>query len=91
MIDLSRIELATDEDKTYGIDSWACLFKATTWEELRMIAEKNPILQQASNDLYTINADELMRQQARARTDAEFWHLMLHFKPLQGALSGTEY
>ncbi|MGN0416077.1 MAG: hypothetical protein ACI4FX_11390 [Agathobacter sp.] len=38
-----------------------------------MIAEKNPILQQASNDLYTINADEIMRQQARARADAEFW------------------
>lgn len=73
VVDLSRIELATEEDKTYGIDSWARLFKATTWEELRMIAEKNPILQQASNDLYTINADELMRQQARARADAEFW------------------
>lgn len=28
---------------------------------------------QASNDLYEINADELMRQKARARADAEFW------------------
>ena len=73
VVDLSRIELTTEEDKTYGIDSWARLFKATTWEELRMIAEKNPILQQASDDLYTINADELLRQQARARADAEFW------------------
>ena len=38
-----------------------------------MIAEKDPILQQASNDLYTINADEILRQQAQARADAEFW------------------
>lgn len=73
VVDLSKIELATEEDKKYGIDRWAKLFKATTWEELRMIAEKNPILQQASNDLYKINADEIMRQQARARADAEFW------------------
>ena len=27
----------------------------------------------ASNDLYTVNADEIIRQQARARADAEFW------------------
>lgn len=73
VVDLSRIDLATNEDKEYGIDRWARLFKSKTWEELRMNAEKNPILQQASNDLYTINADEIFRQQARARADAEFW------------------
>lgn len=38
-----------------------------------MIAKNDPNLQQASNDLYVINADEIMRQQARARADAEFW------------------
>ena len=38
-----------------------------------MIAKNNPDLLQASNELYTINKDELIRQQARARADAEFW------------------
>ena len=38
-----------------------------------MIAKNDPNLQQASNDLYVINADEIMRQQARARADAEIW------------------
>ena len=38
-----------------------------------MIAKNNPDLLQASNDLYTVNADEIIRQQARARADAEFW------------------
>ena len=38
-----------------------------------MIAKNNPDLLKASNDLYTVNADELIRQQARARADAEFW------------------
>lgn len=32
-----------------------------------------PVPQQAAKDLYTINADEDLRQQARARADAEFW------------------
>lgn len=63
MVDLSQIELASEEDKTYEIDRWARLFKARTWEELRMIAKNDPNLQQASNDLYVINADEIMRQQ----------------------------
>ena len=37
-----------------------------------MIAKNNPDLLLASNDLYTVNADEIIRQQARARADAEF-------------------
>lgn len=73
MLDLTQIELATEEDKYYEIDRWARLFKATTWEELRMTARNNPDLLKASNDLYTVNSDEIIRQQARARADAEFW------------------
>ena len=38
-----------------------------------MVAKNNPDLLQASNELYTINKDDLIRQQARARADAEFW------------------
>ena len=73
VLDLTRIDLATAEYQNYEIDRWAKLFKAKTWEELRMIAKNNPDLLQASNDLYTVNADEIIRQQARARADAEFW------------------
>ena len=73
VLDLTQIDLATEEDKFYEIDRWAKLFKARTWEELRMVAKNNPDLLQASNDLYTVNADEIIRQQARARADAEFW------------------
>lgn len=73
VLDLTRIDLATAEDQNYEIDRWAKLFKAKTWEELRMVAKNNPDLLQASNDLYTVNADEIIRQQTRARADAEFW------------------
>ena len=69
MVDLTHIELATDEDKAYGIDRWAKLFKSTTWEEIKMIAENNPILTEASETLYTYNADEMARQRSQARAE----------------------
>ena len=73
MIDLTRIDLATEEDKHYEIDRWAKLFKAATWEELKMIAKNDPDLMQASDELYKVNKDDILRQQARARADAEYW------------------
>ena len=69
VVDLTHIELATDEDKAHGIDRWARLFKSTTWEEIRMIAENNPILTEASETLYTYNADEIARQRSQARAE----------------------
>lgn len=38
VLDLSRIDIATEEDKLYQIDHWAFLFKSATWEEIRMLA-----------------------------------------------------
>jgi predicted transposase/invertase (TIGR01784 family) len=69
VVDLSHIDLACEEDKAYEIDEWARLFKATKWEELRMIAEKNPDLSEAAESLYTMNADDLVRAKCRARED----------------------
>jgi hypothetical protein len=33
VIDLNHTELATDEDRVSGIDTWVKLFKATFWEK----------------------------------------------------------
>ena len=71
VVNLNKIELATDEDKAYHIDYWAALFKAKTWEELRMLAKENEYLQEAAESLYVANADEIVRQQCIAREDAE--------------------
>lgn len=70
VVDLTHVELATDEDKAYGIHLWARLFKATTWEEIKMIAENNPVIIDACESLYRLNADEITRQRSRAREDA---------------------
>ena len=69
VVDLTHIELATDEDRFYQIDRWAKLFKATTWEEIKMVTEGNEYMTQATQELYECNADELIRQQCRAREE----------------------
>lgn len=71
VVNLNRIELATDEDKSYNIDYWARIFKAKTWEEIRMLAKDNEYLQEAAESLYVANADEIVRQMCRAREEAE--------------------
>jgi hypothetical protein len=30
VVDLSKIEMATEEDKSHSLDKWAALFKSTT-------------------------------------------------------------
>lgn len=55
MVQLTQIELATEEDKAYGIDYWAKLL------------------------LYVANADEIVRQQCRARADAEIREMRLEY------------
>ena len=40
VVDLNHIELATEEDKAYGIDYWARMFKAKTWEDIKMLLRR---------------------------------------------------
>ena len=70
VLDLNQIELATEEDKAYGIDHWARLFKAKTWEDIQMIAKQNSALMQATETLYALNCDQTIRDMCRAREDA---------------------
>ena len=71
VLDLNKTELATEEDRAYGIDYWARLFKAQTWEELKELIKDNEYLQEAADSIYKANADEIVRQQCRAREEAE--------------------
>lgn len=71
VLSLKQIELATEEDKEWEIDAWAKLFSAKTWRELEMAAKNNDIFTSASETLYRLNADELIREQCQAREDYE--------------------
>ena len=72
VLSLNQIELATEEDKRWHIDEWARLFKATTWEELKMIAEKDKVYSEAANSIYEQNSDETVRMMCEARREAIF-------------------
>ena len=69
VLDLTQIKLATDEDRLCELDYWAELFKAKTWEDLRMIAEKNQYMSRAAEEMYARNADESIREQCRVRVE----------------------
>lgn len=69
VLDLTRIDLATEEDKKYRIHEWAELFKATTWEEIKMLASKNEYLQEASETIFRMSADDLIRKQCLDREE----------------------
>ena len=69
VLDLSRIDLATEEDRQYQLDHWAALFKAKTWEELQMLAYDNNYFKEASETVYQLTQEEQIRQQCLARED----------------------
>ena len=69
VVDLTKIELATQEDVDTGLVYWTQVFKAKTWEELRQMAERHQELQEATEALYVYNQDEIVKEQCRARQD----------------------
>ena len=62
MVDLTRINMATKEDKLYGVDKWAAFFKADKWEDIIMLADQIPSLQTSVETLYQLNTDEQIRE-----------------------------
>lgn len=69
MLDLTHTDLATDEDKSWQLDYWARLFKATTWEELNMLAQNNTYMAEASATVHQLSQEERIRMECEARED----------------------
>ena len=69
VVNLSRIDLATDEDKKYQIDYWAKLFKATTWEDIHMLASENDYINEASKTMLRLSAEEDIRKRCQDREE----------------------
>ena len=71
VLDLNQIELATSEDKAYKIDYWAKLFKAKTWEDLKMLAQKDDIFEETCETIYNLNQDDVARYWCEAREEGQ--------------------
>lgn len=69
VVNLDKIDLATQEDKEWRVDYWAALFKAKTWEEIRMLAEKDELMEEAANTIYRMSQDEQIREQCFQREE----------------------
>lgn len=69
IVDLSKINLATSEDRKYNIDKWARLFKAQTWEEIKMLSTQNTAFREAADTIYQMSEDKQIRRQYEARED----------------------
>ena len=70
VIDLTLIDMATDEDKILHRHLWASFFKATTWEEINMLAAQDKNIQQAATKLFELSEDKRVRDEIWAREDA---------------------
>lgn len=69
MVDLTQIDLATTEDRAFQIDYWAALFKAKTWEDIKMLAKNNEYLEEASKTLFQLSADEQIKKRCLDREE----------------------
>jgi len=65
VVDLTQVNLATDEDKAYQIDRWAKIFKANTWEELRMLTRDNEYMEEVTKTLFNCNMDPKICKQCQ--------------------------
>ncbi|MBQ6025029.1 MAG: Rpn family recombination-promoting nuclease/putative transposase [Lachnospiraceae bacterium] len=71
-VNLTRIDLATDNDKKNGLVNLARLFKAETWEDLKMIATENKQIDHAISSAWQLTEDESIRYQMRKRAEEEW-------------------
>ncbi len=88
VLQLRQEEHATEIDKQWNLHLWARLFKATTWEEIKMLAEKNPTFKGAIETIYRVSSDDRVRELCQAREDGERTQRtieLLHQRELQEA------
>ena len=69
VLDLTQIELATKQDRKFGLDKWAALLTAATWEDLSMLANEDQTLKSAIVTIVQLTEDEKIRLQCEARED----------------------
>ena len=70
VVNLNQIELATEEDRKYGIDHWAQLFKADTWKAIKEMAHENEYVSDAAETLLQSNQDLKIRSYCEAVEEA---------------------
>ena len=66
---LRKADDATPEDRKFHTDLWARFFKATTWEELKMLADQDIAIAEATKSVHAMWEDQNIRDQILAREE----------------------
>ena len=69
VLDLTKVDNATREDKERGLDKWARMYRCTTWEELKELAADNPAIEKAVGYMYMMSEEERIREQMEYREE----------------------
>lgn len=69
VVNLNRTDLATEKDRADGVDYWARLFKSTTWEEIKTLADKNISIREAASAMYDFTSDAIIREHLEMREE----------------------
>ena len=69
VVNLKRIDEATEKDRQYKLDKWCRFITASTWEELKDLAKEDPNMQAAAEKLYLLSSDFEIREEAIRRRD----------------------
>lgn len=67
MLQLRQLENSKNEKEMPELYRWAQLFQATTWEEIKMLADNNQDMKDCVVTIKKLTADEKTRQQLEAR------------------------
>ncbi|MCR5733713.1 MAG: Rpn family recombination-promoting nuclease/putative transposase [Lachnospiraceae bacterium] len=67
VLNLRHVDNATEDDIADGLDVWAKAFKATTWEELKMLAEEYENIKEVATSIFAVSEDEAVKLYLEAR------------------------
>lgn len=69
VLELNQLDRVADDQKKSNLYYWASFFKAKTWEEMWMLAEKDETIRECVFTYKELTADEKVRMQSEARED----------------------
>lgn len=87
VLQLNQLDNEANEEIWPELYHWARLFKTQTWEEMRMLAEKNETIRECVVTLKELTADEKARMQSEARED---YYRRLNWAEERGLRKGIE-
>ncbi len=64
-IDMTRIDLASENDIRFGLVNWAKLFMAETWEDFKMLEEENKTTKEDYSSPWRMTDEEIMLERMR--------------------------